>query len=80
MTRFLRFCIVGCVGLAVDVAALELGVRLMGTGPWFGRGLSHLAAATVTWALNRRFTFAVEGVGCISSGYIISGSTPWARP
>ncbi len=59
MTRFLRFCVVGVIGLGVDIAVLTLAVKLLGTGPYLGRVLSYLAAATATWALNRRWTFAV---------------------
>jgi putative flippase GtrA len=59
MTRFLRFCVVGIIGLGVDIAALTLAVQLLGTGPYLGRVLSYLAAATATWALNRRWTFVV---------------------
>lgn len=54
--EFLSFAVVGVVGLVVDVAVLYL------LAPWLGwyvaRVLSFLAAATTTWALNRRYTFA----------------------
>jgi putative flippase GtrA len=54
--EFLSFAVVGVVGLVVDVAVLYL------LAPWLGwyvaRVLSFLAAATTTWVLNRRYTFA----------------------
>jgi putative flippase GtrA len=54
--EFLSFAVVGVVGLGVDVAVLYL------LAPWLGwyvaRVLSFLAAATTTWAFNRRYTFA----------------------
>lgn len=55
--QFLRFCLVGGVGFVVDAGALLL---LIGAGldRYSGRVLSYLAAATVTWVLNRRYTFA----------------------
>lgn len=54
--RFWRFGAVGTLGFLVDVAVLYA------TAPWAGwyagRVLSFLAAATATWQLNRRWTFA----------------------
>ncbi len=58
--QFLRFSIVGTIGLLVDIGVLELAVRIPGVGPYAGRALSFLAAATTTWALNRHFTFATD--------------------
>ena len=53
--EFLAFAIVGAAGFVVDVAVLYLAAPLLG---WYGaRVLSFLAAATATWALNRRYTF-----------------------
>jgi len=40
---------------------LELVVRLGLAGLYLGRVLSYLAAATVTWQINARFTFRTEG-------------------
>lgn len=51
-----RFGAVGAVGFVVDAGVLTLGL-LAGTGPWFGRILSYLAAATTTYCLNRAWTF-----------------------
>lgn len=51
-----RFGVVGAAGFVVDATVLELGLRL-GTGPWVGRVFSYLAAASVTFALNRAWTF-----------------------
>ena len=54
--EFLAFAIVGAAGFVVDVAVLYLAAPLLG---WYGaRVLSFLAAATATWALNRRYTFS----------------------
>lgn len=58
MTRqFLQFCVAGTLGLAADVAALELLTHGLGLGPYGARVLSFLIAVTVTWAYNRRYTF-----------------------
>jgi len=54
--QFLRFAVVGVVGLGVDLAVLHVLAPLLG---WHaGRVVSFLAAASATWWLNRRFTFA----------------------
>ena len=55
--QFLRFGLVGMAGFVVDAAALTAAMAL-GLGPYGGRVVSYLAAATFTWAMNRRFTFA----------------------
>jgi putative flippase GtrA len=54
--EFLRFAIVGTVGFVVDAGVLYLMLYL-GLGPYLGRVVSFLTAATATWLLNRRFTF-----------------------
>ncbi len=57
-SRFLRFAIVGTLGFAVDAGVLALALHSGLAGFHAGRCLSFLAAASFTWALNRRFTFA----------------------
>lgn len=54
--ELLRFGVVGVAGFVVDAGVLTAGIAL-GTGPWFGRVLSYLAAASTTFALNRAWTF-----------------------
>lgn len=54
--QLLLFSIVGTFGFVVDLAVLYAVAPLLG---WLaGRVLSFLAAASATWLLNRRFTFA----------------------
>jgi putative flippase GtrA len=55
--QFLRFILVGAVGFAIDVGVLYLALALFGLGPYVGRVISYLCAATSTWYLHRRFTF-----------------------
>jgi putative flippase GtrA len=57
--QFLRFGLVGIAGFVVDVGVLYPALAL-GAGPYVGRGVSYLAAATSTWYLNRRVTFAAR--------------------
>ena len=56
--EFLRFAAVGVVGFFADSAALLFATRVLGLDLYSGRIFSFLVAATTTWALNRRFTFA----------------------
>jgi putative flippase GtrA len=58
---FLRFACVGVVGFVVDASAVALLVRLLGVGPYQARLGSYFCAVTVTWWLNRQFTFASKG-------------------
>ncbi|MGH8576331.1 MAG: GtrA family protein, partial [Gammaproteobacteria bacterium] len=49
--RFLRFGLVGTAGFVVDAAALTAAMAWLGLGPYGGRVVSYLAAATFTWAM-----------------------------
>jgi putative flippase GtrA len=55
---FLRFGVVGTIGFLIDAGVLYVVIHALGTGPYSGRLISYLAAASSTWALNRRFTFS----------------------
>jgi len=57
LRQFLAFGVVGTVGFLVDAGVLTLALAFSDLGYYWGRLLSFLAAATVTWALNRRYTF-----------------------
>jgi putative flippase GtrA len=52
----LRFAVIGALGMPVDWCVLQLCVHL-GTGPYFGRVIAWLCAASFTWLGNRYFTF-----------------------
>ena len=54
--ELLRFGLVGALGFLVDSSVLLVGIAV-GLGPWWGRVLSYLAAASTTFALNRAWTF-----------------------
>jgi putative flippase GtrA len=56
--RIVRFGMVGCVGLCVDVAVLYTCIYMVGMGRYLSRSISYISAATSTWYLNRRVTFA----------------------
>jgi len=57
---FLRFCAVGSVGFAVD-SGVTLALHRFGLAPLTARVSAFLLAATVTWILNRDFTFRSGG-------------------
>jgi putative flippase GtrA len=61
VTQFMRFALVGVVGFVVDASVLRLVVATLGINLYGGRVISFLVAATVTWALNRTFTFRHKG-------------------
>jgi len=63
--RFLTFGLVGLVGLVVDASVLTLMIDGFGFGPYSARLVSYFAAATTTWALNRRYTFDVTASGSL---------------
>ena len=59
--EFIRFGLVGTVGYAVDTAVVYALRGALGPGP---AGMpSFLIAATVTWALNRAWTWRGRGTG-----------------
>lgn len=60
LPQFLRFCLVGGVGFVADTAGLYLLSRAGGLDLYSARALSFIIAATLTWGLNRRFTFAAN--------------------
>lgn len=55
--QFLSFSIVGIVGFIIDAGILQLLVTLGGLNPYISRLFSYLIAATLTWQLNRHYTF-----------------------
>ncbi len=59
MNRFLRFSAVGTIGFMIDAGILQTLVITTQVGPYVARIASFLAAASGTWFLNRRYTFAV---------------------
>jgi len=56
LAEMFRFGVVGGVGFLVDSAVL-LGMLALGFGPYGGRVVSYVVAASTTFALNRAWTF-----------------------
>lgn len=57
VSRFLRFCIVGGFGFALDTTGVILLVRA-GMDPYLARAVIYPLAITATWGLNRAWSFA----------------------
>ena len=65
LPQFIKFGCVGVVGMAADALVLWLMLDFAGLDPYSGRAVSYVCAATVTWALNRAFTFKGQGSGSL---------------
>ena len=65
MKQFLRFCLVGALGFVTDFSVLYAVVNGLGLGTLAGRVVSFVVAATVTWKVNRHFTFVQQGKGSV---------------
>src|SRR5215831_971219 len=59
--RLFSFGLVGGIGFIVDAGTLLFLVKMLGLPPFGGRILSFITAATVTFVLNQRFTFKIDG-------------------
>ncbi|MFZ5720280.1 MAG: GtrA family protein [Pseudomonadota bacterium] len=55
--ELLNFALVGVAAAGVDAGVLAVAIHLLEFGPYGGRAVSYLAAATFAWACNRHFTF-----------------------
>lgn len=55
--QFVGFCVVGTGGFLIDAGSLYLLLVSGALGPYVGRVVSYIIAATATWWLNRRYTF-----------------------
>jgi putative flippase GtrA len=56
--KIIRFGFVGCAGFCVDTGMLYLALYALGKHLYISRLISYAFAATSTWYMNRRFTFA----------------------
>ncbi len=65
LRQFVSFGMVGVVGMGADAAVLWLMLDIVGLDAYSGRAVSYVAAATVTWVLNRAFTFKGQGSGSL---------------
>ena len=61
LRQFFAFGAVGVAGFGVDAGVLTLLLRSGIAGPYLGRVVSFLCAASCTWILNKTYTFADRG-------------------
>jgi putative flippase GtrA len=57
------FAVGGGIGFIVDAGIVQMLVTFAHVNPYFGRIISFLVAATVTWWWNRSHTFAARHSG-----------------
>ena len=60
LSQLIRFGMAGVAGFAVDAGVLQATLA-RGMSFYLGRAISFIAAATATWLINRRLTFAHAG-------------------
>jgi putative flippase GtrA len=60
LSQLIRFGMAGVAGFLVDAGVLQVTLAL-GMSFYLGRAISFFAAATATWLINRRLTFAHAG-------------------
>ncbi len=76
-SALVRFLLVGCLGLASDISLLYALRHVLGLV--FAKAVSYLIALTVTWILNRYFTFrsqdshAIKEYGRYACIYLCTG-------
>lgn len=58
--RVFKFAFTGGVGFTVDVGMLSVFTIVFDVNPYVARVFAILIAMTVTWLINRRFTFKVH--------------------
>jgi len=73
--RLLKFAAVGAVGFVVDAGVLVMLVHWTGVAPLPGRIASFVTAASVTYLLNKRFTFRVMDNFGVDRWLIYVGAT-----
>ena len=58
--QFISFSVIGGVGFIVDTGMLYLLIYAIDVNLYLGRIFSYLCAVTVTWLLNRAYTFKTD--------------------
>lgn len=68
MKRLLAFAFAGGIGFLVDAATLFILLHVTPLGPFSARLFAIATAMTVTWLLNRTFTFGPSGRSLADEG------------
>ncbi len=64
------FALVGAIGFLVDAGILTFLISIFGGGVYSSRIISFSIAVTITWTLNKRFTFSQPGTPNFSRKYV----------
>jgi len=73
-SQFLSFCVVGTTGFLVDAGITILLTQMFSVEATLARLVAFLIAVSVTWALNRRFTFQVDASVSTWLPYLMSST------
>jgi putative flippase GtrA len=66
--RFSRFLVVGAIGFLADAGALALLLAMTPLDPYSARLVAIVFALSVTWLINRSFTFSPSSRGMAREG------------
>ena len=69
VAQFMKFCIVGCSGMVVDMSVTVLCVEVFGLDPRVGATLGFFAAVVSNYILNSLWTFRGTGSRPIATGF-----------
>lgn len=72
--QFVRFTIVGGAGFSADALTLILFADVMGISPFIARLMSAVVALSVTWPLNRYWSFGTTGTARAGAEYLRYGA------
>lgn len=76
--QFMRFAVVGIVGLVVNASIV--GLWTQSGSPLVAQAIAFPAAVTVTWFLNRRYTFGASRYAVHHEWmrYVLANALGWA--
>ncbi len=73
LERLIKFAFTGGLGFVVDVGVLSLLTVVFDMNPYLARVFAMATAMTVTWLINRRFTFKVHDKVTDARGLVAEG-------
>lgn len=73
LARVIKFAVTGGIGFVVDIGMLTLLTVPFDINPYTARVFAILVAMTVTWLINRRFTFKVHDQVTDRRGLVAEG-------
>lgn len=73
LERLIKFALTGGVGFVVDVGMLTVFTIVFDMNPYLARVFAIMIAMTVTWQINRRFTFETHDKVTDAAGLAAEG-------